>query len=76
MMHMWVSKAKAKELGCTHHALFMGVIPGFYGENDNLWVSRSDLLNPIEILLVFLWATFQEIRGEEPNFMFAVSRPI
>ena len=40
MMNMWVSKAKAKELGCTHHALFMGVIPGFYGENDNLWVSR------------------------------------
>jgi hypothetical protein len=76
MMQMWVSKAKAKELGCTHHALFMGIIPGFYGDADGLWVSRSDLLNPLESLLVFLWTSLRVIRGEEPDFMFMVSREI
>jgi hypothetical protein len=76
MMQIWVSASKAKELGCTHRARFMGIIPGFYGENEGLWVSRSDLLCPIEDVLVFIWATVRRLRGEQPDFMFEVVGPI
>lgn len=75
-LQVWVTERQAKAIGCTHHARFMGIIPGFFLEADALWVSRSDLLNPIESLLVFLWVTLRQLRGEEPDFMFEVRRPI
>lgn len=71
-----ITAARARALGCTHHARFMGLIPGFFEPETSLWVSRSDLLNPIEDALAFLWVTLRELRGEEPDFMFAVGRPL
>lgn len=76
MVQFWVSSAKAKSYGCTHRARFMGIIPGFFSEQDGLWVSRSDLLIPLEAALSFIWATMREFRGEEPDFMFEVGEPI
>lgn len=71
-MQVWISAKAAKEMGCTHRARYLGVIPGFYGPDRNLWVSRSDLLNPIEDLLSFIWVWLREWRGEDPDFMFEV----
>ncbi len=75
-IQVWVSAKHAKEFGCTHHAKFMGLIPGFFSEENGLWVSRSDLLNPIEDALAFIWAAMRQMRGEEPDFMFAIGKPI
>ena len=72
MISIWTSAAKAKQLGCTHHARFMGIIPGFFGIDTDVWVSRSDLLNPLESLLVFIWVSMRQMRGEEPDFMFEI----
>jgi hypothetical protein len=72
----WISARRAAEIGCTHHARFMGIIPGFFAPSTALWVSRSDLLNPVEDALAWLWATMQHIRGDEPSFMFSVGKEI
>lgn len=72
----WVSADKARALGCTHRARFLGVIPGFFSEKDSMWVSRSDLLNPFEDLVAWLWFTIRSARDEEPAFVFAVGKPI
>lgn len=71
-MQLWVSAKKAKAMGCTHRARFMGVIPGFIEPNEAAWVSRSDLLNPLEDALVWVWMTMRRMRGEEPDFMFEI----
>lgn len=75
-MQVWISAKAAKEMGCTHRARFMGIIPGFYGESESLWVSRSDLLNPIEDFLAFIWTSMRAMRGEEPDFMFEIGEEI
>jgi len=75
-VEIWRSASQAKTQGAIHSARFMGIIPGFYGEDNSLWISRSDLLNPIEDALVWVWVTMREMRGEEPDFMFDVGRPI
>jgi len=73
---LWTTPAKAAALGCTHRACFFGLIPGFINPDDGLWVSRSDLLAPIEDALAWAWCITRELRGEEPDFMFAVGGPI
>lgn len=73
---LFITAAKAKEIGCTHHAMLFGLIPGFVNPENFLWVSRSDLLNPIEDFVAFMWATLRQLRGEEPDFMCAVGRQI
>ena len=73
---LWTTPAKAAALGCTHRARFLGVIPGFMNLDDGLWVSRSDALAPVEDALARVWCIMRELRGEEPDFMFAVGRPI
>lgn len=72
----WCSASVALSLGCTHHARFLGIIPGFYNPDTALWVSRSDLLNPVEDALMWCWATLRRLRGEDPDFMFALGKPI
>ena len=73
---LWMTARKAAELGCTHHARFLGVVPGFFSPDESLWVARSDLLAPIEDLLSWLWVGMHELRGEEPDFLFMVGEPI
>lgn len=73
---LWVSARKAREVGCTHRARFLGLVPGFIDIDRCLWVSRSDLLAPVEDVLMFIWATTRRMRGEEPDFIFAVGSPI
>jgi hypothetical protein len=53
---LWVKASQAESLGCTHHARLWGFIPGFAGdvEGQFLWISRSDLLIPIEEALNLL----------------------
>jgi len=75
-MQVWISERKAKELGCTHKARFMGIVPGFIDPNRAMWVSRSDALNPLEDALVWIWVAMRKMRGEEPDFMFQVGREI
>jgi hypothetical protein len=73
----WVSASKAKSLGCTHRARFLGLIPGFCSTGDvPMWVSRSDLLNPLEDLVGFIWSVAQANKGDEPSFMFKVGAEI
>jgi hypothetical protein len=74
----WMTAQRAKERGCTHHARFMGIIPGFIREDENcpLWISRSDALNWLEDALCFLWISMQEMCGEEPTFAFQIRKPI
>lgn len=73
---VWCSSGKAAEMGCTHHARLFGLIPGFFGDADGLWISRSDLLIPLEELICFLWATLRRLRREEPDFMFILGPEI
>lgn len=68
----WVSTEKARSIGCTHRARFMGLVPGFINPETNLWVARSDLLNWLSDALAFVWVFMRELRGEEPDFMFVV----
>lgn len=76
MFSIWVSSRRAKSLGCTHRARFMGIIPGFLAPSDGTWVSRSDLLNPIEDILCFIWVNIRLMRGEDPDFMWWVGQEI
>ena len=72
----WITADQAKALGCTHHARMFGIIPGFFNPEMALWVSRSDLLNPIEDALSWLWVTIRQLRGEEPDFGFCLTGEI
>ena len=72
----WITADQAKQLGCTHHARMFGIIPGFFSPEMGLWVSRSDLLNPIEDALSWLWVTIRQLRGEEPDFGFRLTGEI
>lgn len=76
MITIWMTAKRAKELGCTHRARFLGLVPGFIEPDQCIWVSRSDLLNPIEDVLNFIWQTMRWMRGEEPDFMFEVGAEI
>lgn len=75
-LQLWISSKQAKEYGCTHHARLFGIIPGFCADGDrlhsNLWVPRSDLLYPIEVLLTTIWMAMRFMRDEEPDFMIDV----
>jgi len=73
---IWRTAKRAKEIGATHHARIYGIIPGFFAEDENLWVPRSDLLNPLEDLLGLIWDLTRILRGEEPDFMFYIGREI
>ena len=75
-MQIWVTSSMAREYGCTHKARIFGIVPGFIEPETALWVSRSDLLAPIEGALAFFWATLRQMRGEEPDFMFEVGPEI
>jgi hypothetical protein len=76
----WVTPARARYLGCTHHARLLGCIPGFVGDLDHpdgpRWISRSDALIPLEDLCGWIAATIARMRGDEPLFWFAVGHPI
>ena len=74
-MQFWISAETAKSYGCTHRARMHGVIPGFWSD-DGLWVSRSDLLNPFEDLLSWVWVNLRLMRGEDPDFMIMKGRQI
>lgn len=76
MITIWMTSQKAHSLGCTHHGRFLGLVPGFIEPGQALWISRSDLLVPVEEVLSFIWVTMRRLRGEEPDFMFSVGRPI
>lgn len=73
---LWTSARRARELGCTHHARFLGIIPGFFDPGQALWVARSDLLAPLEDVLSVIWAACCEAHGEESEFMLTIGRPI
>lgn len=72
----WTSAAKARALGCTHHARLMGIVPGFFAPETGLWCPRSDLLFPLEEAVCWLWATLRQMRGEEPDFAFRLGPEI
>ena len=70
---LWVSVDEAKRLGCTHRARFCGIIPGFCTIGaEPLWVSRSDLLNWLEYIVVSVWVSIRLARGEDADYMFTV----
>jgi hypothetical protein len=73
---IWVTSRQARELGCTHHALYMGLIPGFFREKDALWVPRSDLLYPFEWAVTWIWQAMRAMRGEDGDFMFDIGKEI
>ena len=70
----YVSPAMAAEMGATHYARIHGVIPGYFGERDGmpLWISRSDLLNPIEDALSFLARFAHSLSGDDEHTVFDV----
>ena len=73
---IWCSSLEAAGYGATHHARFMGIVPGFYNQDQSLWVPRSDLLNWLEDLLSHIGAFVQQSSGDDPVFMFKVGKPI
>lgn len=76
-MQWWVSAEAAKKMGCTHYARLHGLIPGFCTVDDiPMWVSRSDLLNPIEDAISALWIATQRFLGIEESWSFSVGREI
>ena len=75
----WVSARKARSLGCTHHARYCGIVPGFARaepDHEFLWVSRSDLLSPLEDILTCFWVAIRQLRGEDPDFFFTIGKRI
>ncbi len=73
---IWTSAAEAKALGCTRHARMWGVIPGFYGEAESLWIPRSDCFNWFEDLIMTFVALGAAWRDEEPVFGFEIREEI
>lgn len=75
---LWVSPADALSIGCTHHALLFGIIPGFAAvEPDGvLWVSRSDAFAWIEDALCVLAGVIRSTEGEDPVFALKFGEPI
>jgi hypothetical protein len=72
----WCTAKRAKEFGATHYAWSLGIVPGFFNPETNLWVSRADWLNPVEDLLIALWRIAAWVKGAEPQFMFALGKEI
>lgn len=77
-IQFWVSEAQAREMGCTHKARIFGIIPGFWNDDMHSWVSRSDILNPVEDALGWLWsAAWSAMHGdEEMETMFSLGARI
>lgn len=73
---IWRGSEDARSYGATHHAWFMGIIPGFWGEEQSIWVPRSDLLCWLEDALSFIWVNMRLLRDEEPDFMVSIGREI
>lgn len=67
MIAIYNSPSKARSLGCTHRARVFGIVPGYFDIDRHLWVPLSDLLNPVEDLLSFIWVTMRRLRNEEPD---------
>lgn len=70
---LWMSADEAKSYGCTHYARMWGIIPGFWGDENSMWVSRSDLLNLVEDGLAYV-AAF--IAPDDTGFMLRVGKEI
>lgn len=78
-VNWFVTEAQAVKLGCTHRARLHGIIPGFVGDVESdgpIWVSRSDLLNPIEDFLSFMWMLACNVTGREEMWGFALGDEI
>ena len=74
---LWRTPNDAVAHGATHYATMYRVVPGFISEGDYpLWVSRSDLLNPIEDALNFMMCLIASSSGDESLFSFYVGRKI
>lgn len=73
-MGIWNTKTYAKSLGLTHHARYMGVLPGFYRERDSAWLLMSDILLPLQAIMELSWVLLYRLSGEEPRFMWAVGK--
>lgn len=54
MFSVLMTSAKAKSLGCTHYGMLWGIVPGFINPEQMLWIPRSDLLVPLEMLIDFI----------------------
>ena len=75
-MTLWITARQAREIGCTHYAWHTGLIPGFLNPTTGDWASRSDLLNPIEDALCWLWVNSLLLCGRAPHFRFVLGREI
>ena len=76
-MDFWRSASTARSYGCTHRARMYGVLPGFFNPENNLWVSRSDLLNPIEDLINWGFGVFLFLSNQDhPGFPFSIREEI
>lgn len=75
-MKLWVTEKEAVENGCTHSAYMYFFVPGYFGVKNNVWIPKSDLLYPVQLLLEFLWNSAREFRNEMPDFVFKLGRRI
>jgi hypothetical protein len=73
---LWCSAERALSYGATHRARVHGVIPGFLNPETGVWIPRSDLLDPVDTVLAYIWVMLRQLRGEEPDFMFLVGEEI
>lgn len=75
---IWMTDKRAMALGFTHRGRLFGIIPGYVEDagGELIWASKSDLLNPVEDFLSFIWVNLREIRGEEPYFLFIITGEI
>lgn len=73
---IWCTPKMARSVGATHYARIHGVLPGFFNPEDGTWVPRSDLFAPLDWFLGFSWVMGRVLRGQEPDFMFAVGEEI
>jgi hypothetical protein len=76
-MNWFVTSNDAREMGFTHHAWLLGIVPGFVVDDGGLvWCSRSDILNPVEDFLMWIWVNMQEAKGIAPSFSFKVGKAL
>ena len=68
---LYITKAKATEMGCTHHASYYG-LPIYWGERDALVVPKSPILDPVFSLFAMIESTILMLTGSDRGFMFTI----
>lgn len=76
-MYLYCSPRRAARNGFTHHAMFMGIFPGYAIPGPEFrWMSAIGLTIPLEIALDFAVNAIRGLLGLEPSTPFLVGEEL